>query len=161
MSDTTSNHLVLLLAASISRRLPAWAAASVIALALNARFVRHLDQDVSATIRRKIIRIVVRDADFSAALFFDGNNFLPALASSVADVTITASARDFLSLATREEDPDTLFFARRLMIEGDTEAGLTLKNALDALATETILSPLMPPLHVLRQLRSLLPRMRS
>ena len=32
----------------------------------------------------------------------------------------------------RLEDPDTLFFSRRLVIEGDTELGLALKNALDA-----------------------------
>ena len=30
--------------------------------------------------------------------------------------------------------PDTLFFTRRLVLEGDTELGLEIKNALDALA---------------------------
>ena len=35
--------------------------------------------------------------------------------------------------ARREEDPDTLFFSRRLMMEGDTELGLVVKNTLDAL----------------------------
>jgi len=39
----------------------------------------------------------------------------------------------FLALALRREDPDTLFFSRRLVLEGDTELGLALKNALDAL----------------------------
>jgi predicted lipid carrier protein YhbT len=33
----------------------------------------------------------------------------------------------------REEDPDTLFFARRLTIEGDTELGLVAKNLLDGI----------------------------
>jgi predicted lipid carrier protein YhbT len=36
-------------------------------------------------------------------------------------------------LAKRQEDPDTLFFNRRLSMEGDTELGLIVKNALDAL----------------------------
>jgi predicted lipid carrier protein YhbT len=36
-------------------------------------------------------------------------------------------------LATRSEDPDTLFFARRLNLEGDTETALYVKNFLDAL----------------------------
>ena len=49
------------------------------------------------------------------------------------DLTISASARDFLALARREEDPDTLFFSRRLSMEGDTELGLMVKNTLDAL----------------------------
>jgi predicted lipid carrier protein YhbT len=52
--------------------------------------------------------------------------------SPPADVTIRAAALDYWLLARREEDPDTLFFARRLLIEGDTALGLTMKNALDA-----------------------------
>ena len=34
---------------------------------------------------------------------------------------------------TRREDPDTLFFNRRLCIEGDTATGVHVKNLLDAL----------------------------
>jgi len=33
----------------------------------------------------------------------------------------------------REEDPDTLFFNRKLVIEGDTELGLIVKNLLDSI----------------------------
>jgi predicted lipid carrier protein YhbT len=49
------------------------------------------------------------------------------------DVTIRGRLEDFWQLATRAEDPDTLFFQRRLGIEGDTETGLHVKNLLDAL----------------------------
>jgi predicted lipid carrier protein YhbT len=49
------------------------------------------------------------------------------------DVRIRGSFDDFWLMATRAEDPDTLFFNRRLAIEGDTETGLALKNLLDAL----------------------------
>ncbi len=49
------------------------------------------------------------------------------------DVTIRGALIDFVRLAARTVDPDTLFFARRLCLEGDTEAGLYLKNLLDAL----------------------------
>ncbi len=49
------------------------------------------------------------------------------------DVRIRGSFDDFWLMVTRTEDPDTLFFNRRLAIEGDTETGLTLKNLLDAL----------------------------
>lgn len=38
-----------------------------------------------------------------------------------------------MRLARRQEDPDTLFFNRRLSMEGDTELGLVVKNAIDAL----------------------------
>jgi predicted lipid carrier protein YhbT len=51
----------------------------------------------------------------------------------VADLAIGAAAHDFLLLARRQEDPDTLFFSRRLALEGDTELGLLVKNTLDAL----------------------------
>jgi predicted lipid carrier protein YhbT len=48
------------------------------------------------------------------------------------DLMISARARDFIALAIREEDPDTLFFNRRLVMEGDTDLGLLVKNTLDA-----------------------------
>jgi len=50
------------------------------------------------------------------------------------DVTIRAGLFDYLALALRQEDPDTLFFTRRLVLEGDTELGLAVKNALDSLS---------------------------
>ena len=55
-----------------------------------------------------------------------------------ADVSIRGSWRDFLLLASRQEDPDTLFFRRRLIIEGDTELGLAIKNLMDSLDPEQL-----------------------
>ena len=52
---------------------------------------------------------------------------------SACDVRIRGSLADYWKLATRTEDPDTLFFARRLSLEGDTETALYIKNLLDAL----------------------------
>ena len=49
------------------------------------------------------------------------------------DVRIRGRFDEFWLLATRGEDPDTLFFQRRLTIEGETETGLALKNLLDGL----------------------------
>ncbi|MBP7179016.1 MAG: SCP2 sterol-binding domain-containing protein [Moraxellaceae bacterium] len=48
------------------------------------------------------------------------------------DVTIRGDMSAFVSLAQQEEDPDTLFFQRRLVIEGDTELGLQVKNLMFA-----------------------------
>lgn len=50
-----------------------------------------------------------------------------------ADVCIRGQWKEFLLLASRQEDPDTLFFRRRLVIEGDTDLGLAIKNLLDSL----------------------------
>jgi len=63
-------------------------------------------------------------------------------ASGAPDVTIRASLRDYLALALRREDPDTLFFTRRLAIEGDTELGLVVKNTLDAVDWDALPAPL-------------------
>lgn len=48
------------------------------------------------------------------------------------DVRIGGALADFANVTLRAEDPDTLFFHRRLSIEGDTDTGLHLKNLLDA-----------------------------
>ena len=59
-----------------------------------------------------------------------------------ADVTIRGQSPAFLIMASRLEDPDTLFFQRRLVIEGDTELGLGVKNFLDGLDEERLPLPL-------------------
>ncbi|MGZ0714225.1 ubiquinone anaerobic biosynthesis accessory factor UbiT [Pseudomonas palleroniana] len=57
---------------------------------------------------------------------------------ATAQVTIHGNWREFLLLASRQEDPDTLFFRRRLVIEGDTELGLGLKNLIDSLDPDVL-----------------------
>lgn len=54
----------------------------------------------------------------------------------LADASIRGNIKSFLQLAARSEDPDTLFFQRELIIEGDTELGLQVKNLLDRLEPE-------------------------
>jgi predicted lipid carrier protein YhbT len=54
------------------------------------------------------------------------------------DVSFSATSDDLLLIAGRKEDPDTLFFQRRLKIEGDTELGLEVKNLIDAVEFEKL-----------------------
>ncbi|MFL1403878.1 SCP2 domain-containing protein [Marinobacter sp. M1N3S26] len=49
------------------------------------------------------------------------------------EATIRGSCSAFYQLANRRQDPDQLFFQRKLVIEGDTELGLGIKNLLDSL----------------------------
>ncbi|WP_018404499.1 ubiquinone anaerobic biosynthesis accessory factor UbiT [Marinobacter gelidimuriae] len=49
------------------------------------------------------------------------------------EATIRGSLSAFKTLAEQGQDPDQLFFQRRIVIEGDTELGLALKNLLDSL----------------------------
>lgn len=92
--------------------------------------------------RRYAIR--VKDIGLSLRFIVTRRGFAPD--SCAADLTISATARDFLLLLGRREDPDTLFFSRRLVSEGDTELGLIVKNLLDALDPETVLNRLPQPL---------------
>ncbi|HCR3228870.1 TPA: SCP2 domain-containing protein [Morganella morganii] len=57
------------------------------------------------------------------------------------DVSFSGNANDLVLIAARKEDPDTLFFQRRLRIEGDTELGLYVKNLMDSIDLDG-----MPPL---------------
>ena len=59
-----------------------------------------------------------------------------------AEVTFAGDARSLLLLAARREDPDTLFFQRRLVIEGDTELGLQVKNLIDSVDFDELPAPL-------------------
>jgi predicted lipid carrier protein YhbT len=92
--------------------------------------------------RRYAIR--VKDLGLGLCFTVTQRGFTPD--SGVPDLTITATARDFLLLLSRREDPDTLFFSRRLVSEGDTELGLIVKNLLDALDPEAVLHQLPTPL---------------
>lgn len=55
-----------------------------------------------------------------------------------AEATVRGSATDLMLLASRLEDADTLFFQRRLVLTGDTELGLTVRNLLDRMPWESL-----------------------
>ena len=55
-----------------------------------------------------------------------------------ADVSFSGQANELILIAARKEDPDTLFFQRRLRIEGDTELGLNVKNLMDSIDLDTM-----------------------
>ena len=64
-----------------------------------------------------------------------------------AEAAVRGHALEFLLLASRLEDADTLFFQRRLALTGDTELGLTARNLLDQLPWESIPLALRIALH--------------
>lgn len=70
-----------------------------------------------------------------------------------ADASIAGGLHEFLLLAARREDADTLFFQRRLRMSGDTELGLYLKNFFDAFEPPARWAPLMRTLERLADVR--------
>lgn len=119
--------------AAVLSRLPAYPAALLLTTALNVSVARQLPADVADALRHKRLRIHVRDARVTLDFTWTGGAFAPRTRHVQTDLCIAASAHDFLRLAQRLDDPDTLFFNRRLSMEGDTELGLMVKNTLDAL----------------------------
>lgn len=114
-------------------RLPAYPGSVLLVTALNVALAKELPADVRQSLRGKKLRIHVTDARLTFDFSCTGAHFIAAPPQATTDLTISANAQDFLRLAQRQEDPDTLFFNRRLSMEGDTELGLMVKNAMDAL----------------------------
>lgn len=131
-------------------RLPQYPPTAAAAFALNLMFREALNSEALPAARGKVIAIAVADAGLQLAFTLGEEGVIPR-ASVRPDVTIRANAQDFLALARRELDPDTLFFSRRLVIEGDTELGLLVKNTLDRLDTRNLALP--SPMRVLTALR--------
>lgn len=75
--------------------------------------------------------ITIIDTNTSYYLSLNKQRFVNTSPNNKIDLLLKARIYDFLTLAARQEDPDTLVFQRRLIMEGDTELGLELKNFLD------------------------------
>src|SRR5471032_2815210 len=120
--------------AALGRLLPAYPGALLCVAALNLVLRPHLPEDVSASLRGKHLRVRVSDAGVAFDFTWREQGFAAVRAQGEADLEIGACTRDFIALARRELDPDTLFFSRRLSMQGDTELGLLVKNTLDGIA---------------------------
>lgn len=120
------------------RWLPYAAQKPFLAIGLNEALRIPLQNDELAFLGDAVVGIQVNDLNLDWRIRLDGRRLRPVARSIPADVTICGSGLDFARLALRLEDPDTLFFQRRIRIEGDTEIGLGVKNALDALDWEDL-----------------------
>lgn len=79
-------------------------------------------------------RFEISSLDAGIKLRFSANEdkFIADSFSGEPDLRLAANTVDFARMMLLEEDPDTLFFNRKLQIEGDTELGLIVKNLLDS-----------------------------
>jgi len=118
-------------------RLPLRAIPDRVHATVLARVFNHLlrGQSIGARLPAldgKTIRLDIADAACRIDFTIRADRLVPA-GNRHPDVVIRGRVEDFWRLTTRTEDPDTLFFQRRLAIEGDTATGLHVKNLLDAL----------------------------
>jgi len=103
-----------------------------LALVVNRLFADALDAGELDFLEGKVLHVEVEDVGLHYRLVMRGGRLAAAAAEAPVDVCFRGELQTFLQLATRREDADTLFFQRRLRIEGDTATGLHLKNFLDA-----------------------------
>jgi predicted lipid carrier protein YhbT len=87
------------------------------------------------------LKIEVRDLELQWFVTVE-NGRLVVSQQAEADVSFSGDANDLVLIAARKQDPDTLFFQRRLQIEGDTELGLYVKNLMDAIDLDAMPAPL-------------------
>ncbi len=99
------------------------------------------------------LRLRLLDAGIAFDFEWQGTVFVAERYVDVPDLCIAASVHDLMLMARRQEDPDTLFFSRRLSLEGDTELGLLFKNTLDAIELPPFDLQALGPRRVLAHLR--------
>ena len=107
---------------------------AALATLLNLALRRELPADAYLQMVGRRVEIAVMDWGMRLRFRVMPDRFSPLGQGATMDLSITATARDFALLASGEEDPDTLYFDRRVVVEGDTELALLIKNTLDALA---------------------------
>ena len=89
----------------------------------------------------KWVRFEISDLQLDWNITLGAKGLMMAPGPVNADAVIRGALKEFVSLANQMEDPDTLFFQRRLVMEGDTELGLGVKNTM--FSTEFTGFPLM------------------
>lgn len=100
---------------------------------LNRLFREPLRDGELAFLDASAIVIRVTDIDLEWPLTLRDQRLVLAPAGTPGDAVIQGDSLAFAQLAARHQDPDTLFFQRRLSMAGDTELALMLKNWLDTL----------------------------
>jgi len=135
----TADELVTLLAPLAVRlrplvqRLPARPAALALCLALDRFLLPRLEPEARAGLSGRCVEVVVADLGLALRLELGARGFAPAPAAAAPALRIVAAGPVYWRHLRGIDDADRLFFERALVMEGDTELGLVLKNTLDAI----------------------------
>lgn len=135
----TEAHVIDLLAGLGARlrpvveRLPPQPPARLLAAALDRWMLPRLDAEARPLLTGRCVEIGVSDFGLRLRLVLERDGFRPAPPALPVELRIVAGATTFWRLLRGIDDADRLFFERALLMEGDTELGLVLKNALDAI----------------------------
>lgn len=122
------------------RLLPFKAQKAALLPALSSVFREAIEDGDFEFLQDKWLKISIIDLELTWWLSFDEDKLIMASSEEniTEDVSFSATGDDLVLIAGRKQDPDTLFFQRRLKIEGDTELGLEVKNLIDAIDIEQL-----------------------
>jgi len=113
--------------------LPSFVHNKVLTTTLNRMFANEINDGELDFLQGKIIHISIEDARVEYHFTLDNDKLKAADKNRSADLVLQGTVYNYLLLASRQEDTDTLFFSRRLSMQGDTELGLYVKNFLDGM----------------------------
>ncbi len=120
-------------AADLVERLPTAPPSAAMALALNRWLLPRLPEDARQALQGQVVTLAVKDWGLRLVMQLGSRGFVAAAGAAKPVLQIQATSEAYWQLAKGDQDPDRLFFERRLVMEGDTELGLVLKNTLDAI----------------------------
>jgi predicted lipid carrier protein YhbT len=103
------------------------------------------------------LAVRIEDLDWQLQLSCNPDRSLCLRPGGSASTEIRGPLRSFILLAAQREDPDTLFFRRELVIEGNTDLGLQVKNWLDSLDSDELPPALLFPLRCAAEYVTLFP----
>ena len=121
--------------------LPARLHSAAVVAILNRVFAGALRDGELDYLQDRTVRIHFRDMQLTFCITLQQGRLAASRVKNMPDLSITGTLHAFLLLAARREDTDTLFFQRRLRMEGDTELGLEVKNFLDGLDVDSLWLP--------------------
>jgi len=124
------------------RYIPYVAQKQVLSIVLNQAFREPLQHGELDFLEGAKVRIKITDLCIDWLISVGSDKFVPVDRRLKDDVSISGESPDFILLATRQADPDTLFFQRKIRIEGDTELGLGVKNTMDSMDWDDLPMPL-------------------
>ncbi|WP_113906878.1 ubiquinone anaerobic biosynthesis accessory factor UbiT [Aliidiomarina celeris] len=116
---------------------PQWITFNSIERALNLFFKPECTAGDLDFITNQAVRIEVSDLNLQFVVALQAQKLKVHSAHFAHAATFRGNSQDLLLLMTQHVDPDTLFFRRRLSIQGDTELALELKNLLDTIELES------------------------
>lgn len=126
------------------QRLPIAPPSRLAALVLDRVLWPRLPADARTALQGQCVELCVTDFGLRVRLQLAANGVAMAADRSPAALRIAATAESFMRLLRGEDDPDRMFFERTLVMEGDTELGLVLKNTLDAIGPLWPRQPAVP-----------------